>query len=148
PRKNKGADFSPHFLLSTSCRRNSESEYSYSEFLLADRKYGCMNSGPLDSFVDAPFVERAGFRQNLFLAWCCLAAILLFAAALTGCGGGGGSVAASSAPAVTPTPPAPPPPPPPPSITSVSVTQHSGQGTFTITGSNLSHSQTARTHPP
>jgi cytochrome c peroxidase len=118
-----------------------------------------MKSAPLDCFVDDPFVHRAGFSENLFLAWCCLAAMFLFA--LTGCGGGGGSGAASSAPAVTPIPPAPPtpppPPPPPPSITSVSVAQHSNQIrfapfgseqiTFTITGSNFILGATAHIHP-
>src|SRR5947208_3121904 len=112
----------------------------------ADRKYGYLNSSTID-----PFVDRAGFRQNRFLAWCCLAAMFLFAAALAGCGGS----AASPESAVTRTPP-PPPPPPPPSIASVSVTQHSGQigfpiggnqVTFTITGSNFIPGAMAIIHP-
>lgn len=104
-----------------------------------------MNTAPLD-----PFVDRAGFPQNLFVGWCCLASIFLVVAALAGCGGS----AASPAPAVTP---APPPPPPPPSIASVSVTQHSdqigfapiggNQVTFTITGSNFIPGAMAIIHP-
>src|SRR4051812_34795619 len=106
-----------------------------------------MNAAPLDRFAD-----RIGFRQNLFLASCCLAAIFLFGAALAGCGGS----AASPAAAVTRTPLLPPPP-PPPSIASVSVTQHSNQigftpiggvqVSFTITGSNFLPGATAIIHP-
>ena len=105
-----------------------------------------MNLAPLDLFVD-----RKGFPQNPFLAWCCLAAIFLFA--LAGCGGS----AASPESAVTRTPPPPPPPPPPPSIASVSVTQHTDiiglsiigddQITFTITGSNFLPGAHAIIHP-
>ena len=99
-----------------------------------------MNSDPFD-----PVVDRAGFHQNLFLAWCCLAAMCLLA--LAGCGGGS---AASPESAVTRTPP-PPPPPPAPSIASVTVTQHNNFGfeqiTFTITGSNFLPGVTGIIHP-
>jgi cytochrome c peroxidase len=113
----------------------------------ADRKYGYLNSEPLD-----PFVDRPRFPQNLFVAWCCLAMMFLFVAALAGCGGS----SASPESAVTRTPP-PPPPPPPPSITSVSVTQHNNKigftpiagelVTFTITGSNFLPGAIAIIHP-
>ncbi|HEU5235335.1 MAG TPA: cytochrome c peroxidase [Terriglobales bacterium] len=101
-----------------------------------------MNADPLD-----PFVERAGFPQNLFFAWCCLAAIFLVVVAIAGCGGGS---SASPETAVTRTPP-PPPPPPAPSIASVTVTQHTNFGldqiTFTITGSNFLPGVTGIIHP-